>query len=230
MDRHLRVTHCQNHQHQHHYHHHMGLLMPGCLHSGTGGLQVTKMGPFGSMTSSEPWTHWILPDLHGFYKWVMEALAVLNEFVFKVVLCSLWTGSGAHNTFATLRLCNASPMQCQWADRNGVGHRTSRCMRYLCGFLEELVADDLCAWTKSVASDYCDADFWMLNKSFGVSFAWLPRWRRRMLVHRAYFQGEATIFNLMRGPSLLRTARTNPRCGGVHKIPLRVLAVQGTPR
>ena len=44
---------------------------------------VVRMGPTGPVTSFEPWTHWIPPDLHGFYKWTMDTLALLN--VLKVV-------------------------------------------------------------------------------------------------------------------------------------------------
>ena len=36
-------------------------------------------------TSFEPWTHWIPPDLHGFCKWAIDTLALLNESVLKVV-------------------------------------------------------------------------------------------------------------------------------------------------
>ena len=46
---------------------------------------VVRMGPTGPVTSFEPWTHWIPPDLHGCYKWAMDTLALLNEFVLKVV-------------------------------------------------------------------------------------------------------------------------------------------------
>ena len=46
---------------------------------------VVRMSPTGPVTSFEPWTHWIPPDLHGFYKWAMDTLALLNEFVLKVV-------------------------------------------------------------------------------------------------------------------------------------------------
>ena len=46
---------------------------------------VVRMGPTGPVTSLKPWTHWIPPDLHGFYKWAMDTLALLNEFVLKVV-------------------------------------------------------------------------------------------------------------------------------------------------
>ena len=43
------------------------------------------MDPTGPLTSFEPWTHWIPPDLHGFEKWTMDALVLLNEFILKVV-------------------------------------------------------------------------------------------------------------------------------------------------
>ena len=46
---------------------------------------VVRMGPTGPVTSFEPWTHWIPPDLHGFCKWAVDTLALLNEFVLKVV-------------------------------------------------------------------------------------------------------------------------------------------------
>ena len=34
----------------------------------------------------EPLIHWIHPDLHGFYKWVFDALGLLNDFVKQVVV------------------------------------------------------------------------------------------------------------------------------------------------
>ena len=43
---------------------------------------VVRMGPTGPVTSLEPWTHWISPDLHGFYKWTMDTF---SEIVLKVV-------------------------------------------------------------------------------------------------------------------------------------------------
>ena len=46
---------------------------------------IVRLGPTGLVASLEPWTHWIPPDLHGFYKWAMDTLALLNEFVLKVV-------------------------------------------------------------------------------------------------------------------------------------------------
>ena len=45
---------------------------------------MVRLGPTGPVTSLEPWTYWIPPDLHGFYKWAMDTLALLNEFVLKV--------------------------------------------------------------------------------------------------------------------------------------------------
>ena len=46
---------------------------------------VTKMGTTCLITSFEPWTHWVPPNLRGFYKWAMDALALFNEFILKVV-------------------------------------------------------------------------------------------------------------------------------------------------
>ena len=46
---------------------------------------VAKMGPNGPITLFEPGTHWIPPDLHRIYKWAMDASALLNEFVLKVL-------------------------------------------------------------------------------------------------------------------------------------------------
>ena len=46
---------------------------------------VVRLGTSGLVTSFEPWTHWIPPDLHGFLQMAMDTLALLNEFVLKVV-------------------------------------------------------------------------------------------------------------------------------------------------
>ena len=43
------------------------------------------MGPTGPVTSFELWTHWIPPDLHGFYKWAMDTSALLNKFILKIM-------------------------------------------------------------------------------------------------------------------------------------------------
>ena len=46
---------------------------------------VTRMGPTGPITSSEPSTDWIPPNLHGFCKWVVDACDILKRFVLDVV-------------------------------------------------------------------------------------------------------------------------------------------------
>ena len=38
------------------------------------------------MCTLEPWVGWILPDQHGFYKWVFDALGLLDDFVKQVVI------------------------------------------------------------------------------------------------------------------------------------------------
>ena len=49
-------------------------------------VAVTRLGSVGPVTSFEPWTHRIPPDLHGFYKWVMDVCSLLNE----VIIWSNW--------------------------------------------------------------------------------------------------------------------------------------------
>ena len=34
---------------------------------------VCDLGPWGPLHSLKPWVPWILPDLHGFYKWVFDS-------------------------------------------------------------------------------------------------------------------------------------------------------------
>ena len=46
---------------------------------------IVRLVPTGPVASLDPWTHWIPPDLHGFYKRAMDTLALHNEFVLKVV-------------------------------------------------------------------------------------------------------------------------------------------------
>ena len=41
---------------------------------------VCRHGPCGPISSLGPWDRWILPDLHGFYKWVFDSLEFLNDF------------------------------------------------------------------------------------------------------------------------------------------------------
>ena len=47
---------------------------------------VCRHGPCGPISSLSPWDRWILPDLHGFYKWVFDSLEVLNGCLRQVVV------------------------------------------------------------------------------------------------------------------------------------------------
>ena len=53
---------------------------------------VWEQGPGGPIRTLEPWTHRIPPDIHGFYKWVFDALGVLNDLVKQVVVAHWDTG------------------------------------------------------------------------------------------------------------------------------------------
>ena len=63
----------------------MGFQRPGLLLYVIVGVPLFVWALLAPVTSLEPWTHWIPPDLHGFYKCAMDTLALLNEFVLKVV-------------------------------------------------------------------------------------------------------------------------------------------------
>ena len=47
---------------------------------------VCRHGPCGPISSLHPWNNWILPDLHGFYRWVFDSLEMLNGFLKQVVV------------------------------------------------------------------------------------------------------------------------------------------------
>ena len=47
---------------------------------------VCRHGPCGSICSLQPWDEWVSPDLHGFYMWVFDALDILNDFTWQVVV------------------------------------------------------------------------------------------------------------------------------------------------
>ena len=50
-------------------------------------------GSLRPLRSLEPWAHWIPHALHGFYKWVFDALGLLHDFVGQVVVArrdSVW--------------------------------------------------------------------------------------------------------------------------------------------
>ena len=46
---------------------------------------VCRHGPCGPISSLHPWDNWLLPDLHGFYRWVFDSIEVLNGFLRQVV-------------------------------------------------------------------------------------------------------------------------------------------------
>ena len=47
---------------------------------------VCRHGPCGPISTLHPWDIWLPPDLHGFYRWVFDALDVLNGFFRQVVV------------------------------------------------------------------------------------------------------------------------------------------------
>ena len=47
---------------------------------------VCRHGPCGPISSLLSWEKWILPDLHGFYKWVFDSLGLLKDFLKRVVV------------------------------------------------------------------------------------------------------------------------------------------------
>ena len=47
---------------------------------------VCRHGPCGPISSLHPWDRWILPDLHGFYRWVFDSFELLNGFIKQVVV------------------------------------------------------------------------------------------------------------------------------------------------
>ena len=47
---------------------------------------VCRHGPCGPISSHHPWDDWLPPYLHGFFKWVFDALEVLNGFLCQVVV------------------------------------------------------------------------------------------------------------------------------------------------
>ena len=44
------------------------------------------MSSCGPISSLDCWDGWIPPDLHGVYSWVLDALALLNDFTGQVVV------------------------------------------------------------------------------------------------------------------------------------------------
>ena len=83
-----------------------------------------------------------------------------------------------------------------------------RVIRYLCGFKEVPLLDDPRSYAKQVDVEFPRPELWLTTKSFGVSMAWLRRWRYRLLIHVASFMGEATLFQMMHGPTVPKETRT----------------------
>ena len=67
---------------------------------------------------------------------------------------------------------------------------------YWCGFVafRILRSKQRCIWRKEV--DLPDADHFFLSSRLGLARSWLRRWRYRMFLHRASFQGEAVLLRL----------------------------------
>ena len=79
-------------------------------------------------------------------------------------------------------------------------HTSSRCtkcssggnVRYWHGFLEKTSAG------KAIkVVDMPSAEYFFLSKKFGVALSWVRRWRYRMYLHRASFQGEGILLRLL---------------------------------
>ena len=49
------------------------------------GIRVLP-SPCGPISSLDPWDRWIPPDLHGFSRWVLDSLELLNGFLKQVVV------------------------------------------------------------------------------------------------------------------------------------------------
>lgn len=69
-------------------------------------------------------------------------------------------------------------------------------VKYWCGFLEKpTTVHGRRLLIKSLDAPH--ADFFFLNKSWGVVHSWLRRWRYRMFLHRASFLGEEILLRLL---------------------------------
>ena len=54
---------------------------------------VCRHGPCGPLSALHPWDSGILPDLHGFYKWVFDSLELLNGFLSRLLFLGEMLGS-----------------------------------------------------------------------------------------------------------------------------------------
>ena len=64
------------------------------------------------------------------------------------------------------------------------------------------------AYEKEVDMDFMHGEYWLLNKSCGVTLACLRKWRYRLYFQCASFQGEADIAQLTYGAIVPTTFRT----------------------
>ena len=62
-------------------------------------------------------------------------------------------------------------------------------------------------YTKHVDAAFPHNEYWLINKSWGASHAWLRQWRYRLFLHRASFQGEAEVASLTHEGCVPVTAR-----------------------
>jgi len=85
---------------------------------------------------------------------------------------------------AAWHLSSSCPASCQQA-------------RYWCGFVEfrMLRQNKRCTLRKEI--DLPDPDYFFLNSRTGLARSWLRRWRYRMYLHRASFQGEGILLRLL---------------------------------
>lgn len=93
----------------------------------------------------------------------------------------------------------------RWCESNCQGKGT----KYWGGFLEKPL--EVCSRKRRVlvkAVDEPHADYFFLNKSWGVAHTWLRRWRYRMFLHRASFLGEGVLLRLL-DPSVQVKVRQN---------------------
>lgn len=99
---------------------------------------------------------------------------------------------------------------CQQGQKSEVGP-SQACRRrvtlYWCGFMMRPVVGTLRRYTKVLDASYLHEDFWLVNKSFGVSVSWLRQWRYRLFLQRVSFQSEATLFQMMHGSGVPASAR-----------------------
>ena len=93
----------------------------------------------------------------------------------------------------------------RWCESNCQGKGT----KYWCGFSEKpLEVRSRKRRVPRKAVDEPHAEYFFLNKSWGVAHTWLRRWQYRMFLHRASFLGEGVLLRLL-DPSVQVKVRQN---------------------